>query len=683
MKRIHFKHLLWAVLVLAGLSGIQIVALDEAKESSSESDSSPKIGFANQQESAKDITKKEAKTSVLIRSALDRDPQAQVSLNPKFCAGYSLDQIKQLLELLAAQNTEAIQAYLTEKNDLELYQLYRLSDYLGLDLSFSDSLITVLAKKIAALPEPKKSLLSSLKSWGSSLWGSSKKEQAQKDTYDQINAHFIEQLYAKLAFELLTHSQIIYGHKMRRSVAYSPDGTRIAFWSSDHTAIGIWNTVTWSLLSPLEGHKGLVLSVVYSPDGKRIASGSGDHTVRRWDASTGSPIGEPLRGHTDYVSSVAYSPDGKHIASGSDDETVKIWDARTGRLLHTLSGHTGRVKSVAYSPDGAHIASGSWDSTVRIWDARNGTLLSTLVGHKGYVVLVAYSSDGRHIASGSLDHTVRIWNAATGALVHTLEGHTGRVESVAYSPDGKQIASGSWDNTICIWDTTTGKQIGEPLRGHRDIVLSVAYSPDGRQIASGSFDRTVRIWDVRKGILLSTLVGHKEYILSVAYSPDGRHIASGSLDTTVRIWGEPDRQLEAQVKNWFSEMYIKQEVKEKTVRRIEPHRSKNFQQDRFVFDDLATEIVIKLENNQELQEQEKHSLREIQVLLAQALKKKTDEDASARPYTATDLPEILQAKTLYEGQRSYLLHLDALIDQVLSGIDPFAHASISAYTSVD
>ena len=34
---------------------------------------------------------------------------------------------------------------------------------------------------------------------------------------------------------------------------------------------------------PIEGHNGTVLSVAFSPDGTRIASGSGDETVRIWD----------------------------------------------------------------------------------------------------------------------------------------------------------------------------------------------------------------------------------------------------------------------------------------------------------------------------------------------------------------------------------------------------------------
>ena len=70
-----------------------------------------------------------------------------------------------------------------------------------------------------------------------------------------------------------------------------------------------------------------VFSVAYSPDGHRLACGGGDGTVRLWSADTGQPLGDPLTGHTDVVESVTFSPDGKHIASGSGDKTVRAWPA--------------------------------------------------------------------------------------------------------------------------------------------------------------------------------------------------------------------------------------------------------------------------------------------------------------------------------------------------------------------
>ena len=136
---------------------------------------------------------------------------------------------------------------------------------------------------------------------------------------------------------------------------------------TDVVTIEIWDASSGSLLRNLSGHSDWVFSVAWSPDGTKIASGSQDTTIKLWNASSGSEI-RTLSGHGGGVPSIAWSPDGTKIASGSWDTTIKLWDTSSGSLLRTLSGHGGSMLSVAWSPDGTKIVSSNLNPWELLWE---------------------------------------------------------------------------------------------------------------------------------------------------------------------------------------------------------------------------------------------------------------------------------------------------------------------------
>jgi WD40 repeat protein len=172
-------------------------------------------------------------------------------------------------------------------------------------------------------------------------------------------------------------------------VAFSPDGKRLATGRAQ-AAVGpngerggmqtvhaiVWNAENGQELLTLPGHKGAVRSVAFSPDGKRLATfGSmmDDWTVKLWDAQTGQELRTVKA-----VGNAAFSPDGKRLAVATDRH-VKLLDAETGQETLSLKATTGFANNVlTFSTDGHRLGIATDEGIVTsegqttiatIWDA--------------------------------------------------------------------------------------------------------------------------------------------------------------------------------------------------------------------------------------------------------------------------------------------------------------------------
>jgi WD40 repeat protein len=330
-------------------------------------------------------------------------------------------------------------------------------------------------------------------------------------------------------------------------VAFSPTAAerprQLAF--ADGRSIRVCDPATGKELLRLGKHAYLVNSVAYSPDGRRLASGSSNGSVKVWDVDTRAEI---LEFHYTYgIAGLAFSPDGRRLAAAAGNNIVKVWDLTTEDEALVLHGHTDTVASVSFSPDGWRLASGGGDGTVKLWDASAATEAVSLRGVFSNVADMAFDTDGRRVAIAS-GPVSRVLDTATGAQVFPLIGHAASVLGVAYSPDGRQLASAGEDRTVRVWDATNGSEMF-CLRGHTAPIRAVAFSPDGRRLASISRGAVgkgrpaageIMIWDSNKGQQVLTLSGRTEldanpWLAGVTFSPSGDRLATSDGET-VRIW---------------------------------------------------------------------------------------------------------------------------------------------------
>ncbi len=115
-------------------------------------------------------------------------------------------------------------------------------------------------------------------------------------------------------------------------VAFRPDGKVLATCTADVPRtitrepgeIKIWDLAGGQARATLRAHSGAVTSVAFSPDGLRLAASGSDGTVRLWEPAAGQEI-LALYGHQGAVAQVVFSRDGRRLASAGLDGIAVLW----------------------------------------------------------------------------------------------------------------------------------------------------------------------------------------------------------------------------------------------------------------------------------------------------------------------------------------------------------------------
>lgn len=300
------------------------------------------------------------------------------------------------------------------------------------------------------------------------------------------------------------------------SVAFSPDGTRIAV--GGYRKVTLYDAQTGAKQAEWVVSQDAVRTLAFSADGTRLAAGTGVPGVSGsavvLDAASGKPV-RTVSGHFDTVEAVAFA--GNWLLSAGNDEKVRVTDLGSGKAVGVLGEHTGRCLSVAVpakttEADGGEIfATGGADNAVKIWDAKTRRVVVNFDQSQGPVWALAafHNRPGRFVA-GSGDGQVRFFGVRadrdgkagerTGFVERAVNAHAGSVYAVAVAPSDAFLVSGGSDKKAVLWNAGGGKR-REWTEAQGDV-WGVAVSPDSKRVAAASLDGKTRVYEAESGKLI-------------------------------------------------------------------------------------------------------------------------------------------------------------------------------------
>jgi WD40 repeat protein len=292
-------------------------------------------------------------------------------------------------------------------------------------------------------------------------------------------------------------------------VAWSPGGEHIAVVgaypgepnviSTGHGYLSVIDGISGNTLFSIEPPSAFT-SVAWSPDGQRLAVGSFDSTIWIVDAGTGKRITN-LYGHQATVTDVDWNSSGTQIvSSGNWDRLVILWETNTYAALFQYETNA-HPYSVEFAVDDSQFAVGT-EAGLYTWfvDAEKNNVQSPeppIVND--WIYHLAYSRDGRYLAAGTIAPVsfvtglqgpafIYIIDTATGSTLDRLVSTSGSVGGLSWDIDNQRLAVLNEENTMTVWNIEVGTiDVSYPSFGAGQYAKGgVDFSPYGGRLAFGT-----------------------------------------------------------------------------------------------------------------------------------------------------------------------------------------------------
>ena len=280
------------------------------------------------------------------------------------------------------------------------------------------------------------------------------------------------------------------------------------------------------------GHGGPVRTLALSPDGTRVLSGGFDYTARLWEFGTQTELAV-LQGHDAPVNIVAFLSDGRRALTGGADGKLILWDLEQGAILSEVVAHTSQLIALAFSRDGERLATAGWDRTLALWSLDDLEPVSRWPLAHNANALVFGMDDALY--TGHQDGELLRRDKATGYVDAEFIGHGLPVTGLLATRDGRHLVSAALNGTLWLWDIEQRRAVRHFV-GHDGPVYRIELIDDDATLVSIGSDGQLRDWEVATGSLRRELRAHDGAAWSVGITPDERFAVTAGSDASLRVW---------------------------------------------------------------------------------------------------------------------------------------------------